>query len=264
MSYAIPTGAGPTGNVAIQMSGVPATMHHKTTRKRGVRHAAAAKGFLLGGGNLGDRAMRAAQEEIHAQMEYAYMKDRRHELFTQAAQDPSIGGYVILWEDRDAEATRFTCKPKYDVVALPIRCHSPFTYEDLVMHARKELDDNLCSYTMKMLFCILFFWLIIPFFLLFQTNCLFFNPLRKILARLNHSAFWAKRQVQIFLTRPAQCLCCYMKKQHCVVLKYGLNGQPFYEVVYVQEAQRMMAPYGGVTVVQSSGHNVQVTVNAGR
>jgi len=254
--------------VAIQMNGVPATMHHKTTAKRGVRHAAAIRGFLQGGGNVFQRASRAAQEEMHAQLEYAYMKDQKHQLFHKAAADPSIGGYVMLWEDRDAEASRFCkCTPKYDVVAVPIRCHSPFTYDDLLIHARKDLDDNLCNYILKVLVCILFSILIVPLIIAFQTNCLFFKPLRNLIASLNRAAFWARRQVRIFLTPPATWLgCCYDKKRHCVVLQYGLNGQPFTHVIYVQEARQMMAAYGGVTVLQSAQPiqqpaQVNVTVN---
>merc|ERR1711964_121554 len=191
----------------------------------------------------------------------------------------------------------------------PIRCHSPFTYDDMKMHARRELDKNLCSYACKLillLFCVIIpsvlvivclkprrygslnnhvrdglnsssensgfdsnarghgssdsyrtiriiVMLFLPFLLVIfacQTGCLFYSPLKRLIAQLNQAKFWAMRGVKIFLTRPAEwCTCCcggcYAPKQHCVVFQYGLNGQPFQQVIYIQQAQMMMTPYMG-------------------
>merc|ERR1711964_549266 len=119
--------------------------------------------------------------------------------------------------------------PKYDVMALPIRNHSPFTYEDLKLHARGELDANLCCYTWKMVVCLLFSFLLLPFILLFQTGCMFFAPLKRIISQLNEATFWTKRGVMIFLTQPGQCCGCFRKTHHCVVVQYGLNGQRMHQ-----------------------------------
>merc|ERR1712096_241391 len=92
--------------------------------------------------------------------------------------------------------------------------------------------------------------LFLPFLLVIfacQTGCLFYNPLKRLIAQLNQAKFWAMRGVNIFLTRPAEwCTCCCgVTMQHCVVFQYGLNGQPFRQVMYIQQAQKMMMPYMG-------------------
>lgn len=93
----------------------------------------------------------------------------------------------------------------------------------------------------------MFFLLAVPLVIASQTGCLFYDPLKRLIAQLNQAKFWAMRGVRIFLTRPAEwCTCCCgTTMQHCVVFEYGLNGQPFQQVIYIQQAQKMMMPYMG-------------------
>jgi len=273
--------------------GMPATMHHKTTNKRGVVGGAAAGAVaagLLHRQSLGNIAMGALIEGAEAQRERNYMLQHKSNLLNKASQDRHIGGYLMLWQDRDANAWRWTCSPKYDAVAVPVRNHSPFTYEELIAHARRQIDGNLTCYYYKVVICVVMLcvlssvaccltgWLAskpnvhrrlaadvsephliegvsfsslpehertqpsgttIALYACIGTaillcllwgmwagaNCLFYSPLRRIIANLNDKPFWKQRGVTISLTRPGRDCCCLTTTRHCVVFQYGRNGQ---------------------------------------
>lgn len=140
---------------------MPATMHHKTTAKRGMVGAAAVKAGVMNyakNGDVGEAAMSAAITAWLAKDERDYVLKQKSRLEFKASQNEKIGGYLMLWLDRDSEALRCTCCPKYDAVAIPIRNHSPFSYGEMKTRARKAITPNLWCYWLKLFFLIIFFW----------------------------------------------------------------------------------------------------------
>jgi len=307
-------------------------MHHKTTNKRGMvggaAMAAVAGGLMDNRRSMGSVAVDGMMEAMAAADERDYMQQQKSQLMFQASMNNNIGGYLMMWQDRDANAWRCTCCPKYDAVAVPVKNHSPFTYEEFKAYARSQIDGNFCCYTWKaiviphivmLIGALIAAWFVfgsqdsgsesmqslseapgsapkvghIPFpeekrkytfetvyhnrrrlglgKLLFKagvnrmlkdksetteseleltdeqtiffsvvfvvylvvlicmltccTNCLFYNPLRNIIANLNNNPFWRQRGVVISLTEPGRDCCCQSKMKHCIVFQYGRNGQ---------------------------------------
>merc|ERR1712000_497913 len=148
---------------------MPATMHHKTTNKRGVAGGAAAGAVargVLARKSVTDIAMNALIQGAMAKWETDYMQEHKSKLTYKASENDSIGGYLMLWQDRDANAFRcFTCacfNPKYDAVAVPVRNHSPFTYEELKAQARRQIDKNVCSYYWRLLISVILLCVALP------------------------------------------------------------------------------------------------------
>lgn len=187
MSRAIPASTR-TSRVAVSIGPMqmPATLHHKTTAARGIKGGAA---LMAGAGHYaasgkGCQGLIAGMiTQCYAKREQDYKGEHKSHLLLSASQDTSVGGYLIMWMDRDANATRCTCYPKYDTVAVPVRNHSPFTYEDMLAHARKEFDGVLWCYQWKTLAM-----LMAPFLIIAGIALLYyFTQLRSGLPVVNES-----------------------------------------------------------------------------
>jgi len=129
--------------------GMPATMHHTVAA---------------------DVIQRQSLSDIAA----TYMQQHKSELLQKASENDSIGGYLMLrtvktvsWECKDLLCVQFDilrgcvvmpCDPRctrYDAVAVPVRNHSPFTYIELEVHARMDINENLSGYFWKSLIYII-------------------------------------------------------------------------------------------------------------
>jgi len=267
---------------AIALKGMPATMHHKCAPDRSPQQGAAVMAgvavALSGRASMGAAALTGIATEIQTRREREYMLKVRSQLQNKASQNDNIGGFIMLWQDQNANACRCMCVDKYDAVALPIRNHSPFTYPEMKLRARRQMDSHFCCYNVKqavlrmLVSCImgagLYMWLMtmaddvaqnklgdstqsedhMPLadyilmvylatifcwgFLMgvmgcMTVNCMLYSPLRRMVHRLNNSAFWKQRGVKFSLTNPGKWCCgrCQSDRKHCIVVQYGLNGR---------------------------------------